>query len=162
MKLAPTRIPKLLALANGRACVNCLTSDGTVVAAHYQGFRSYSYGKGRGIKPHDAMAAHLCCRCHQQADSSGLADTREAHSHNFLLLILTTQLELVTEGQVITGESARPVVMELLGNASALMEYSEQELHETACQLGQYWDAGEMNVAPRGAMVSGFTAWRCA
>ena len=36
---------KMLEGAKGQACVNCGCRDETVVAAHYQGIRSYEFGK---------------------------------------------------------------------------------------------------------------------
>ncbi len=58
----------MLASARGQACICCGVQDGTIVAAHYQGFRSSSLGKGIGIKPHNLFIAHLCRRCHEEQD----------------------------------------------------------------------------------------------
>ena len=54
----PIRSKKLLSSARGESCVNCGARDDTVVAAHYQGLRSLSYGKGKSQKPHD-MPSYL-------------------------------------------------------------------------------------------------------
>ncbi|MDP5210980.1 hypothetical protein [Microbulbifer sp. 2205BS26-8] len=156
MDLKPTRIPKLLALAKGRNCVQCGNNEITTVAAHYQGPRSLSYGKGRGIKPHDAMAAHLCYRCHSEADSSALGISPEAHSARFLLLIITTQLHLFLEGRITARNHAQAFLLKLCRNASVLKECGEDELHRTACRLAQCWDSGEITITNSGAMVSSF------
>ncbi|WP_299947769.1 hypothetical protein [uncultured Microbulbifer sp.] len=156
MNLQPTRIPKLLVLAKDRNCVHCGNNEGTTVAAHYQGQRSHSYGKGRGIKPHDAMAAHLCYRCHSEADSSALGNCPEAHSARFLLLIIITQLGLFLEGRITARDYAQAFLLKLCGNASELKECGENELHHTACRLAQCWDSGEITITNSGAMVSSF------
>ncbi|WP_299948579.1 hypothetical protein [uncultured Microbulbifer sp.] len=156
VNLQPTRLPKLLRLAKGRDCVRCGNNEGSTVAAHYQGQRSHSYGKGRGIKPHDAMAAHLCYRCHSEADSSALGTSPEAHSARFLLLIIITQLGLFLEGRITARDHAQAFLLKLCRNASVLEECAEDELHHTACRLAQCWDSGDITIAPHGAMVSSF------
>ena len=62
------RSKKILAASNGRSCVNCGREDGTIVRAHYSGYRSQSYGKGKGIKCHDHISADLCSVCHSKFD----------------------------------------------------------------------------------------------
>ena len=156
MSLTPHRHPKLLALSRGRPCIKCGLEDGTIVAAHYQGFRSHAYGKGRGIKPHDAMAADLCHRCHGDADRSRLGDSREGHSRQFLLLIIASHLQRYAEGRYTAEAAATCYLLELAGNAAALLEASEPELHHTAVRLAELFDAGEITVAPGGAMVGSF------
>ncbi|WP_299947566.1 hypothetical protein [uncultured Microbulbifer sp.] len=156
VNLQPTRIPKLLRLAKGRDCVRCGNNEGTTVAAHYQGQRSHSYGKGRGIKPHDAMAAHLCYRCHAEADSSGLGSCPEDHSSRFLLLIVITQMNLLIDGRITARDYAQAFLHKLCRNTSELMECGEDELHHTACRLAECWDSGEIAIASQGAMVSSF------
>jgi hypothetical protein len=70
--------------------------DGTVVAAHYQGFRSYALGKSKGCKPHDLAVADLCHKCHalfDNYDDSLIADPcmrKIDHSERFLFYILLT------------------------------------------------------------------------
>ncbi|WP_444919347.1 hypothetical protein ACJJID_00150 (plasmid) [Microbulbifer sp. CnH-101-G] len=156
MILQPSRFPKLLALAKGRDCVRCGNNEGSTVAAHYQGYRSHSYSKGRGIKPHDAMTAFLCYQCHSIADSSVFANSPEAHSREFLLLIIATQMHLLLEGRTIARGLAPVFTTKLMLNASDLPDCSETELHETACRLAQLWDSKEITIAPAGAMVSSF------
>ena len=67
-KTSYVRSKKLLQASEGQSCVNC-GAVGTVVGAHLQGIRAQSFGKGRGIKPHDFCVADLCARCHSKFDS---------------------------------------------------------------------------------------------
>ena len=90
--------------AKGQSCVNCGRKDGTVVAAHYQGLRAHAFGKGKGIKPSDLMTAHLCSRCHKDADSyewSNLPDKTLRQidvSEAFMYLILKTIERNIEQG----------------------------------------------------------------
>ena len=68
MQIGIVRSTKILAASNGRSCVNCGREDGTTVRAHYSGFRSQLYGKGKGIKCHDHISADLCGPCHSKFD----------------------------------------------------------------------------------------------
>ena len=52
----------LRAAAKDQPCIRC-GATGTTRLSHYNGFRSYSYGKGRGIKGHDIAAAEFCHHC---------------------------------------------------------------------------------------------------
>ena len=54
----------LRTLARGESCQNCGVQDDSVVLAHYSGIRQHAYGKGRGIKGSDWMAAPQCMTCH--------------------------------------------------------------------------------------------------
>lgn len=156
MSLSPRKIPKLLGLARGRDCVKCRAGADTVVAAHYQGIRSHAYGKGRGLKPHDALAAHLCHCCHQRADTSGLAPTPEAHSARFQLLVIVTQLELWLEGRTTATGAGLALLEELAGNGAALLEAAEDDLHRHLLDIAGAWDAGAIEVAAGGAMVGDY------
>jgi len=53
---------KELNKAKHRPCIRC-GIDGETRASHYNGFRSYAYGKGRGIKGSDVVTAEFCHRC---------------------------------------------------------------------------------------------------
>ena len=88
-KRKPVRSRKLLDAAENARCIRCGCQDGTVVAAHYQGFGSNRLGKGRGQKPDDTATAELCRNCHEYFDSyeSGNDEERAAE---FLLLVLET------------------------------------------------------------------------
>lgn len=66
-KVEPIRSKKAMAAAKGRQCANCDSLDG-VVRAHYTGMRQHQYGKGKGIKGHDCIAADLCEVCHPLFD----------------------------------------------------------------------------------------------
>ena len=71
-------------------CVRCGAEDGTVVKAHYSGFRKFHYGSGLAMKVDDRLIAHLCYRCHQIMD--GTREDEVSHSEEFLHLIILTQL----------------------------------------------------------------------
>ena len=157
MSLKPTRIPKLLALAKNRTCVGCGIHDDTTVAAHYQGYRSHAYGKGRGIKPHDAMSAHLCFRCHGDADRSGLAEGRIEHSAVFLRYIILTHMRLYFDGQLFADTSAGQLLTELCQNARSLMQEREESLHLIAMDIAEHFDSGALQpTTRRGANVGDF------
>lgn len=69
------RWPKFLKAAREFPCVRCGADDGTIVARHYNGLYQHQYGKGRGIKVHDHLAAYLCVRCDSQL-SEGVGDRK--------------------------------------------------------------------------------------
>ena len=99
--------------AKGQPCVRCLRNDGTVVAAHYQGFRSHRLGKGQRIKPHDLFVADLCAKCHAFFDGYGnrkrllsWVDKLEL-SEEFLFYVALTQLRRVQQG-IITIKGYEP------------------------------------------------------
>lgn len=48
--------------ARNQPCIRC-GKLGETRACHYNGFRAYSYGKGRGIKCHDIVTAEFCQSC---------------------------------------------------------------------------------------------------
>ena len=56
---------KLRKSANGEACVNCDTQDGTVVLAHLP---MMGIADGGSSKCDDFVSAYLCRRCHFEAD----------------------------------------------------------------------------------------------
>ena len=56
------RNKKRLQAAANAPCVRC-GREGETRASHYNGFRSYSFGKGRGIKCNDDMTAFFCHYC---------------------------------------------------------------------------------------------------
>ncbi len=68
------RSAKLLALAQGQACVMCGCEDGTIVAAHSN---LLEHGKGRSHKAHDGMTAWLCLRCHTELDQGNVMSRSE-------------------------------------------------------------------------------------
>lgn len=75
----------------GKICVRCGAQDGTIVPAHYSGFRKHTYGAGTGIKVDDRLTADLCGVCHEYMDSVRIDDIQ--HSEEFLHLIFLTQLK---------------------------------------------------------------------
>ena len=80
--------------------MNCDAQDGTIVRAHYSGIRQHQYGKGRGIKGHDLIAADLCYRCHQSFDSYANATTEIDRSEQFLHCVILTILADWREGLI--------------------------------------------------------------
>ena len=100
------RSKKMLAAARGQSCVNCHKNDGTIVAAHYQGLRGNTFGRGTGIKCHDLLVADLCSVCHTQADSYDWSDDRLKWkrkietSERFMFCILQTLIRRVRQGVI--------------------------------------------------------------
>lgn len=96
------RSKKLLSAA--RDCPVCMMcgrqNDGTIVAAHYQGFRQHELGKGAGIKPTDTATAFLCHDCHDMVDgrSGVFTGSITDSSEEFLLAIVKTHDWLFTQG----------------------------------------------------------------
>lgn len=155
--MSPSRHPAILAAANGRTCVRCGTEDGTTVSAHYQGARSLTYGKGKAIKPHDAMTADLCHRCHTSADSSQLAANAQDHSAEFLRLIIATHLTRYAEGVLECCEHTRGHMDSMCSRARLLLVMSEEHLHGTALWFAEAFDGGHLRVAKAGgAKVTNF------
>ena len=103
-KTVPIRDKKLTQASNGRPCSNCERNDGTIVRAHYSGFRQHQYGKGKGIKGHDLIAADLCCECHAlfdmyemgRGDDPFLRDIDQ--SEKFLNCVIVTLVRDYKEG----------------------------------------------------------------
>jgi hypothetical protein len=103
----PIRSKEMLASARGQACICCNSMDGTVVAAHYTGFRQHSLGKGTGIKCGDIFTAHLCRKCHAKFDSLDISTFIDRYmrkidqSEQFMFLILKTWEKLYLQGKII-------------------------------------------------------------
>ena len=74
----------------GSVCVRCGAEDGTIVPAHYSGFRKGLYGSGMGAKVDDRLTADLCRKCHAYMDAVRIDDTH--HSEEFLHLIIMSML----------------------------------------------------------------------
>ena len=96
--------------AKGQSCVRCGAEDGTVISAHYQGFRSQPWGKGKGVKPHDLFVADLCAECHDLFDNDKVSFVKDPwqrkidHSESFMYFVLMTQLRRHEQGiHVISG-----------------------------------------------------------
>jgi ribosomal protein S27AE len=99
-----TRSAKYLQAAKDQSCVNCGAADGTVVAAHYQGMRSHSFGKGTGHKVGDLFVADLCNSCHSSFDGHQMGNHPDRlmrkidQSEQFLFLVLKTIERRVAQG----------------------------------------------------------------
>lgn len=63
---SPVRSEKLTQAAKGQSCVACNAEDGTIVLAHLA--TSGIADRGTGTKCDDFWGAHLCHRCHYEAD----------------------------------------------------------------------------------------------
>lgn len=63
---APYRSEKLKRAAEGKSCVACDADDGTTITAHLP--TAGISDAGKGIKCDDFWSAHLCSRCHFEAD----------------------------------------------------------------------------------------------
>ena len=89
--------------AKAQSCVNCGAADGTVVAAHYNGIRSYRFGRGTGHKPHDLCVADLCHKCHYRFDVGFDGSSHEKKvdkSEQFLFLIIQTLIRRIDQGVI--------------------------------------------------------------
>lgn len=84
--------------ANGESCVRC-GSMGTTVLAHYTGLRQHDYGKGKGIKGSDLIAAHLCFSCHTHFDQY-LSGNDWERSEEFLHFVSMTIIRLARRGKI--------------------------------------------------------------
>ena len=104
MKTEIIRSRKLLNAAEGQACVNCGVRDDTVVAAHYEGIRAMTFGKGKGIKPHDLLTADLCRKCHDDFDGKKTSHFKDPYlrkidaSEQFLFCCAMTLIRRVKQG----------------------------------------------------------------
>jgi len=95
-----------------RDCPHCMMcgnpNDGTIVAAHYQGFRQHELGKGMGMKPTDSATAYLCHQCHDAVDGRSNEKTIDVissvnpivPSEEFLFAIVKTHDWLLSEGVI--------------------------------------------------------------
>lgn len=86
------KIAKLRKAPNGQPCIRCGRHiEGGVFLCHYTGWRQHSYGKGMGIKGHDAIGAHLCTPCHDYFDKETVhkgVDKSEEFLHYIALTII--------------------------------------------------------------------------
>jgi len=98
-KNKPYRNKKILNAAKDCPyCMNCgRPSDGTIVAAHYTGFRQHSLGKGLGQKCTDTATAFLCHACHKEMDGAS-TDSLHYKSEKFLFAIVETHDYLFQSG----------------------------------------------------------------
>ena len=98
------RSKRITQAAKDRSCVCCGIEDGTIVRAHYSGMRQHQYGKGRGIKGHDCIAADLCIKCHDNYDNyeMGEGDTKQLRaidqSEQFLHYCMMTLVRDIEAG----------------------------------------------------------------
>ena len=106
------RSKKYLAAARGQSCTRCGVNDGTVVAAHYTGFRSHQFGKGTGTKVHDLLVADLCMECHVFFDTPCPPHADEEHrwqwknemSEEFMFCVAMTQIRRCEQGILLTAD----------------------------------------------------------
>lgn len=98
---------KITQSSNGKSCVRCGKADGTICARHYNGLRQYLFGKGRGIKCHDAVTADLCHDCDQlfAEGKNPMGDGERAgksiaRSEQFLTYVTLTNMRRHDEGVI--------------------------------------------------------------
>lgn len=91
------KIQKLRNAAEGCSCVRCGAAG--AMLAHYTGPRQLAYGKGTGIKGHDAIGAHLCNGCHTYFDQYQSENSWE-RSEEFLHWVAMTVIRLFKSGVV--------------------------------------------------------------
>ncbi len=82
--------------AQHRDCIRC-GRPGETRAAHYNGFRSHSYGKGRGIKCSDIATAEFCHSCDELFSESNYSAWQDGsksteRSEEFLHWIMLTNI----------------------------------------------------------------------
>jgi len=94
-KNKPYRSKKILNAAKDCPyCMNCgKPNDGTIVAAHYTGYRQHELGKGMGCKCTDTATAFVCHDCHVIMDQY-----LDNDSEKFLFAIVKTHDYLFKEG----------------------------------------------------------------
>lgn len=108
-KIDPIRSKKLTNASRDRSCVCCEGNDGSIVRCHYSGLRQHAFGKGRGIKGHDLIAADLCQSCHKKLDSYEVAEGETKfqrqidHSEQFLFYCFLTTVRDFKEGVIVTS-----------------------------------------------------------
>lgn len=104
--LAPNTYRNKKILNAAKDCPHCMhcgkPNDGTIVAAHYQGFRQHALGKGVATKPSDAATAFVCDECHNRFDGRlvGRCVSDIEHSEQFLFAIVKTHIWLLSEGVI--------------------------------------------------------------
>lgn len=90
------RSKKLLASAEGQACVLC-GLVGTTVACHAN---SVALGKGTGIKAPDYYTAHLCHICHAHVDGRKGSWTKQEKQDMWQLAFIRTVKRWFDQGIV--------------------------------------------------------------
>ena len=92
---------KITESSRGSNCIKCGAPDS--FAAHYNGPRQHSFGKGRGRKAHDIMSAEFCHKCDQEftegSTSSRWRDKWE-RSEEFMFYIGLTNIRRYEEGRL--------------------------------------------------------------
>ena len=91
-------VSRITEAARGKPCVRCGIADGTVVAAHINGKLAARLGRGMGQKPDDALAAHLCHRCHDVMDRRAGSVTEDKIDNGWPVYVLLTIKRLREDG----------------------------------------------------------------
>lgn len=92
---------KLTEAARGQSCVRCNAEDGTICSCHYSGPWQHRFGKGRGIKGEDLVAADLCMVCHSYFDEYKGVNSDETaiqRSDEFLACCMLTIIRRLGQG----------------------------------------------------------------
>jgi len=93
---------KITKAAKDMSCIRC-GMQGETRAAHYNGGRQHSYGKGRGIKANDLATAELCHTCDQVFTEGSTSEdwaSKWERSEEFLHLIMLTNIRRFNEGVI--------------------------------------------------------------
>lgn len=92
---------KLTKSSKGMNCIRCGYPES--FAAHYNGPRQHSYGKGKGIKCNDLITAEFCVECDKEF-TEGSIDLRWANkwerSEEFLHWIMLTNIRRLERGVI--------------------------------------------------------------
>ena len=93
---------KLTDSARDKPCIRC-GKIGETCARHYNGFRSHSYGKGRGIKCNDICTAEFCNDCDQFFSEANYdiwdnGSKSVERSEEFLHWVAMTNIRRLSEG----------------------------------------------------------------
>ena len=91
---------KLTKSAKGQSCIRCGHPES--FAAHYNGPRQHSYGKGRGRKCHDMASAEFCSKCDQEfseGQMEGFTDKWDK-SEQWHYYIMLTNIRRIERGDI--------------------------------------------------------------
>ena len=93
---------KLTESSRGSTCIKCGYPES--FSAHYNGKRSLSFGKGRGIKCNDLMTAEFCYKCDQEFSEGSMLprwnNNGWERSEEFLHLCMMTNIRRFNDGEL--------------------------------------------------------------
>ena len=93
---------KITESAKGQSCIRCGHPES--FAAHYNGKRQHSYGKGRGVKCNDLLTAEFCAKCDKDFTEGSMiliwGDNKWERSEEFLHWIMLTNIRRLERGVI--------------------------------------------------------------